>query len=94
MDSDLDQAVRSLLDELESTAELPIDPIANRWLGEAEALTRDLKQSEVGQDVVQKRFQQIRYLLDQIDDCNNPVATHHVDSARHIVKTTLKNLDK
>lgn len=90
MDSNLDQTVRTLLNELESTAELPIDPIANRWLGEAEALARDLARSDVSTGVVRKRFQQIQYLLNQIDECNNPTATSHVDRAKAIVNSTLE----
>jgi len=66
---------------LEATEQLPIDPTANRWLGEAEAAAADVADGSAPESVVHKRATQVRHLLQSAGDTDHEPAEDHVDAA-------------
>lgn len=72
----------ALHDHLAATAELPVERSASRWLGEAEALAADLRESELSEDVVADRLATIEELLSEVEETSDERADEHVAAAR------------
>lgn len=71
---------------LAATAELPIDPTANRWLGEAQAVAADVADGSAPDAVVTKRARQVVHLLENAGDLDNDEAGRHVDAALAVAR--------
>ena len=87
--SDPDAAVSALADHLTATAERPIPPAANRWLGEAEAVARDAATDGLDSDTRRKRVQQVAELLAEADETGDPVADDHIAAAEACCRVLL-----
>jgi len=92
-DRDTDELAAALFDHLEATAELPIDPTANRWLGEAEAAARDIADGTAPDSVVRKRANQVQHLLQEAGDTEHDSAAEHVDAALAIATELVERLE-
>ena len=78
---DVDDRLRALHDHLASTAELPVETDASRWLGEAEAVAADVADSDAPRSAVVTRVGQVRELLSHVDDTGSEEADEHVEAA-------------
>lgn len=92
-DADPSERVAALHEHLEATAELPVDPRASTWLGEAEAVAADAAQPDVPDAVVAKRVAQVADLLSSVDGTGNEKADEHVAAARAAAAEILDALD-
>ncbi|SFR99498.1 hypothetical protein SAMN05216559_2218 [Halomicrobium zhouii] len=72
----------ALHDHLAATGELPVERSASRWLGEAEALAADLRESDLPADVVADRLATIEKLLGEVEETGDERADEHVAAAR------------
>ncbi|WP_254768778.1 hypothetical protein [Salinilacihabitans rarus] len=88
-DDALDERVRDLHDHLEATASLPIDPRANRWLGEAEAVARDAATGDLDAATTRKRVRQVTRLLAEAEGTGHEAADAHVEAARGLCEEIL-----
>lgn len=86
---------RSLLEHLHSalqaTEELPIEPSANRWLGEAQAVVADLVTDVPEVEVLAERLEHVDRLLGEIDDTGHPTAEDQLEEA---IETVAKLHDR
>ena len=80
-----DDRLRELHDHLMATAERPVERTASRWLGEAEAVARDVAQSDLDPAVRRERLAKVEHLLANVEDTGDGAADDHVDAARDIV---------
>ena len=80
--ADPDAAVDALADHLVATAERPVPPSTNRWLGEAEAVARDAATDDIATAVRRKRVQQVADLLSEADATGDDAADDHIASAK------------
>lgn len=85
-DHPLAPAVRDLHEHLERTAELPIDPRTNRWLGEAEAVARDAATSDLDAETTRRRVAQVEHLLEEAGETGHDEADAHLDAARRLCR--------
>ncbi|WP_132058068.1 hypothetical protein [Halorussus amylolyticus] len=83
-DTDLRELVADLHAHLEATAELPVEASASRWLGEAEAVCEDAVGPDVPEAVVEKRVEQVRMLLSNVETTGSDRADDHVSAAREL----------
>lgn len=74
-------AVDALVGHLSATAERPISPATNRWLGEAEAVARDAATEELDTETRRKRVQQVAALLDSAAETSDEIADSHIEAA-------------
>jgi len=74
-------AVNALADHLTATADRPVPPATNRWLGEAEAVARDAASDGLDSDVRRKRVRQAASLLESADATGDEVADRHIEAA-------------
>ncbi|WP_117592141.1 hypothetical protein [Haloprofundus halophilus] len=93
MSEPLDALLDELHAELEATAELPIAPRANAWLGEAEAVAADLAEGDVDDDVVSRRTAHVERLLDSVGETENADADARVATARALVERIEKRVE-
>lgn len=85
MTDDLTGDLRDLHAHLEATQHLPVETTASRWIGEAEAVSRDLAEAEeLPDDVVVERLGHVRDLLAEVGDTEHPEADAHVAEARRL----------
>ncbi|MFC4551402.1 MULTISPECIES: hypothetical protein [Halorussus] len=84
-DDDLRELVDDLHAHLEATAELPVETRASRWLGEAEAVCADAVGPGVPESVIEKRVEQVRMLLSNVDETGNAAADERVGAARQLL---------
>lgn len=89
-DDALESRLAALRDHLEATAELPIDPKTNRWLGEAEAVARDATADDVDPETARKRVRQVQRLLSAADDPDHEDAVAHLEAARELCDRILQ----
>ena len=80
----LEERTRRLHRHLEATAELPVDREANRWLGEAEAIARDVATSDLDRETVSERVGKVRRLLSAVDDTGHDEANDHLEAATEV----------
>ncbi len=85
VDSTLRDRLRELHDHLAATAELPVRTEASRWLGEAEAVTRDLTDENLTAETIATRVGHVEHLLENVEATEHPAADEHVDAARELV---------
>jgi len=79
-------AVRELHEHLEATEELPVDPAASVWLGEAAAIAADLVDADLPRDVVVDRVERVATLLGEIETTGNDEADAHVRAAARVAE--------
>ena len=89
----LEDRTRRLSRSLEATAELPIDRQANRWLGEAEAIARDVATSDLEDGVVVDRVEKIQHLLSEVDETGHDEADDHLEAATKCCATILEETE-
>lgn len=90
-DGSLDERLEALRDHLEATAELPIDPRTNRWLGEAEAVARDATADDIDPETARQRVRQVQRLLSEADDPDHEDAVAHLEAARELCADVLSS---
>jgi hypothetical protein len=83
-EADVEVLVERLHDHLAATEELPAHEMANRWLGEAQAVTADVV-GGAPEAAVAKRMAQVRHLLENVDRTGNDEADRHVRAARELL---------
>ncbi|MFC4437749.1 MULTISPECIES: hypothetical protein [Natrialbaceae] len=88
-DDSLEVQLEALRDHLEATAELPIDPKTNRWLGEAEAVARDAARNDIDPETARERVDQVRRLLSEADEPDHEEAAAHLGAARDLCRDVL-----
>jgi hypothetical protein len=74
-----------LRERLTATEELPVDRTASRWIGEAEALAKDIETADMSAEVTMKRLSQIDDLLEHVDRTENPAADEHLTAAEELI---------
>lgn len=94
MSEALDDLLADLHAQLEATAELPIRPSANRWIGEAEAVAADLADREAEAATVRERVGHVRTLLESADGTGNDEADERVRAALERVDDVERRLDE
>lgn len=77
--SDHDHA-EELYRELAATESMAIDPRANRWIGEAQAVAREIR-APASTEVRREGAEQIVRLLTEIEETENERADEHVERA-------------
>lgn len=75
-------ASNALAAHLTATAERPIPPATNRWLGEAEAVARDAASEDIDPATRRQRVQQVAALLDEAEATGDDTADSHIADAR------------
>jgi len=83
---DRSELATALHEHLAATERLPIDPTANRWLGEAQAAAADAAGGDVPPAVVTKRARQVVRLLESAGDTDHPEADRRVAAAFKIAR--------
>lgn len=83
--------LRALHDHLAATAERPVEREASRWLGEAEAVARDVADGEAPETAVEKRVRQVRDLLSEVEGTGDEQADEHVREARRLATAILED---
>jgi hypothetical protein len=83
-DATLRDRLTDLADHLTATAERPVETRASRYLGEAEAVARDLADSDADREVVATRIGHVRDLLDPVEETDDPAADDHVAAASRL----------
>ncbi|MFC6975481.1 hypothetical protein ACFQL1_13810 [Halomicroarcula sp. GCM10025709] len=78
-----------LYEHLAATAERPVERTASHWLGEAEAIARDLARSDLGREVRRERLATVASLLSEVEETGDPVADDHLDRAQSLVTALL-----
>ena len=78
---DPDAAVDALAEHLIATADRPVPPATNRWLGEAEAVARDAASDGLDAETRDKRVRQVQGLLESADETGDEVADSHIAAA-------------
>jgi len=82
-------AVDALADHLAATADRPVPPSTNRWLGEAEAVARDAASDGLDSDVRRKRVRQTADLLAAADETGDEIADRHIEAATECCQVVL-----
>ncbi|TYL38729.1 hypothetical protein CV102_09430 [Natronococcus pandeyae] len=88
-DDSLETRLEALHDHLKATAELPIDPKTNRWLGEAEAVARDAARNDIDPATARERVGQVQRLLSEADEPDHEEAAAHLEAARELCEKVL-----
>lgn len=78
----LDAKTQHLHDHLEATAELPLGREPNRWIGEAEAVARDLATSDLDAETTRTRVAKVRDLLAEVGETGDEAVDDHLEAAR------------
>ena len=82
-DDTLEGQVQTLYDHLEATESLPVDRTASRWIGEAQAVTGDLR-GGADEAVIRSRVDHVVSLLENVEGTDNEAADEHVEGALEI----------
>ena len=77
-----DERLRELHDHLAATGELPVERSASHYLGEAEAVIEDALAPDTSEAVVERRVEQARELLSNVEETGDERADEHVEAAR------------
>ena len=86
-------AVEALADHLAATAERPVPPTTNRWLGEAEAVARDAASEGLDDETRRKRVRQAAELLDSAGETGDETADRHLAAAEQCCRVALDGDD-
>lgn len=81
--------LETLHDHLEATEQLPIDRTANRWLGEAQAITEDLLVGDPDEETVCRRVEKVLGLLEEVDDTGSEAGDERVTAAKTAAREIL-----
>lgn len=87
--TDPDTAVEKLSEHLIATADRPVPPATNRWLGEAEAVARDAASDGIDAATRRKRVQQVATLLSEADTTGDDIADDHIAAAEACCQVVL-----
>ncbi|WP_126661063.1 hypothetical protein [Haloterrigena salifodinae] len=90
-DESLRERAQELHRHLEATAELPIDRTANRWLGEAEAVARDVATSDLDEETTLERVAKVQHLLGEVDETGHEEADDHLEAAKEVCTEILED---
>ncbi|RLM70516.1 hypothetical protein [Halorubrum sp. Atlit-26R] len=82
-------AVDALATHLTATADRPVPPATNRWLGEAEAVARDATSDDLDTQTRRKRVRQVATLLESADETGDAVADRHIEAAIECCRVVL-----
>ncbi|MFD1640679.1 hypothetical protein [Halohasta litorea] len=82
-------AVDALADHLTATAERPVPPATNRWLGEAEAVARDGASEGLDPETRRKRVRQAADLLESAAETGDEIADDHIEAAKQCCRVVL-----
>lgn len=93
MNDETRELTREVSERLEATADRPIKPEANRWLGEAEAVAADVAGAEVSDDVLAERMAHVSELLAHVESTGDEVADEHVTVAKELADDICRRLD-
>lgn len=80
-------------DHLAECLELPVERTASRWIGEAEAVARDLVESDLEDAVVAEGLGHVRDLLAEVEETGDERADEHVERAKALTATALDGLE-
>jgi hypothetical protein len=92
-DGSLADLLESLYEHLAATAELPVTRESSAYVGEAEAVARDLARRDAPDDVVEERVGHVRDLLAEVDGTGHDEADDHVSAAADTADEVLDRLD-
>ena len=81
-----DDRLRELHDHLGATGELPVETSASRYLGEAEAVIADALGPGTPDEAVERRVDQARELLGQVEQTGSEEADEHVAAAKRLAR--------
>ncbi|WP_120245233.1 hypothetical protein [Halopiger aswanensis] len=90
----LNDRTRRLHDHLEATAELPLDRTASRWIGEAEAVARDVATNDLDAETTRDRVAKVRELLSEVGDTGDEAVDEHLEAARRCCDEVLEVEDR
>ena len=78
--------VDAIHEHLDATAELPVDPTASTYLGEAAAVAADARAAmrDGHHEAARTRIEQVRDLLTHVDDTGHDAADDHVAEAARL----------
>ncbi|MFO7834971.1 MAG: hypothetical protein R6V31_13220 [Halohasta sp.] len=82
-------AVDALADHLTATAERPVPPATNRWLGEAEAVARDAASEGLDTETRRTRVRQVADLLESAGETGDEIADRHIAAATQCCRVVL-----
>lgn len=85
---------RRLHEHLAATRERPIERVASRWIGEADAIADDLfgaGEAAYEPAVIGDRVGHIATLLSNVEETGDPVADEHVEAARDLAEAMLES---
>lgn len=88
-DESVDALLDDLYEELSATAELPVSRTASAYVGEAEAVARDLARRGAPAEVVEERVGHVRDLLGEFETTENETADEHITTARSLADEIL-----
>ncbi len=84
---DLGDLLAETHDHLTAIAELPVDPAASPWLGEAEAVVGDVARGDAPPGAIATRVDQARELLASVESTDHPEADQHLERVRELLET-------
>ncbi|WP_256301327.1 hypothetical protein [Haloarchaeobius salinus] len=88
-----DGALADLAATLRRTEEYPVDRVANRWLGEAEAVAGDLADADLPDEVVHERLGHVEHLLSNVDGTGSAEADALVERAKALTATAIERYE-
>lgn len=93
-DPDSRESLLELHDRLRAVLELPVERDASNWIGESEALVRDLVDRKASPAVRRQRLTTVRELLEEVEETGNPQANEHVAAAIRITAELLADSER
>jgi hypothetical protein len=78
---------------LRETESYPVDRVANRWLGEAEAVAGDLAASDLPAEVVHERLGHVEHLLSNVDGTGSDEADELVERAKALTEAATEQYE-
>jgi len=91
--NDLNEGVTAIHHNLAACLELPVERTASRWIGEAEAVARDLAEADPDEAVVAERLGHIQRLLGEVEATGDERASEHVARAEELTGEALERLE-
>jgi hypothetical protein len=88
-----DDPLAELAAALRGTEEYPVDSVANRWLGEAEAIAGDLAASDLPDEVVHERLGHVEHLLSNVEGTGSAEADELVERAKTLTEAAIEQYE-
>lgn len=82
--------VTALHEHLEATQERPVERMASRWIGEAEAVAGDIAGADVTEDVIHERVGHVEELLAHVESTEDELADEHLGTAKELTRQILE----